>query len=260
MSLLINLVVALALSSVGFIMYVYFFSVGYGLSVAGIALTMLLTCFRGDPLSAAMCALLLIYGLRLGGYLLYRELKNANYRRLLKSESKSGVPVGVKCCIWIACAILYTCQTCPVLFRMEAGTGADAAGFVGTALMACGIVLEIAADLQKNAAKKKNPHRFVSTGLYRLVRCPNYFGELLLWTGVLVSGLSVFHGPLEWVLALLGWVGIVYVMFSGARRLELRQDRNYGADPEYRAYASRVPILIPFVPLYSVKKYGWLKA
>jgi hypothetical protein len=49
-------------------------------------------------------------------------------------------------------------------------------------------------------------------------------------------------------------------MFSGARRLEIRQDRNYEKDPEYRKYVKTVPILIPFIPLYSVKKYTFLVA
>ena len=53
---------------------------------------------------------------------------------------------------------------------------------------------------------------------------------------------------------------IAWVMFSGARRLELRQDRNYGADPEYQKYVRTVPIIIPFIPLYSVKKYKFLVA
>lgn len=49
-------------------------------------------------------------------------------------------------------------------------------------------------------------------------------------------------------------------MFSGARRLELRQNKSYGADPEYQAYAKSVPILLPFVLLYSVAKCGFLAA
>ena len=32
-----------------------------------------------------------------------------------------------------------------------------------------------------------------------------------------------------------------------------------GNNPEYQAYKKRVPILLPFVPIYSVKDYGWLK-
>ena len=47
-------------------------------------------------------------------------------------------------------------------------------------------------------------------------------------------------------------------MFSGARRLELRQDRTYGNDNQYQKYSKSTPILIPFIPLYSVKKYKWL--
>lgn len=47
-------------------------------------------------------------------------------------------------------------------------------------------------------------------------------------------------------------------MFGGARRLEIRQNRNYGNDPEYQAYVKKAPIILPLVSLYSVKKYKWL--
>ena len=47
-------------------------------------------------------------------------------------------------------------------------------------------------------------------------------------------------------------------MFGGARRLELRQNKNYGNDPEYQKYVKSTPILLPFIPLYSVAKYKWL--
>jgi hypothetical protein len=49
-------------------------------------------------------------------------------------------------------------------------------------------------------------------------------------------------------------------MFGGARRLEIRQNRTYGQDPEYQNYVKTTPIMIPFVPLYSVEKYKWLVA
>ena len=62
-----------------------------------------------------------------------------------------------------------------------------------------------------------------------------------------------------WIFALAGYAGIVYVMFGGARRLELRQNRNYGKDPEYQAYVKKTPILLPFIPLYSVANVTWLK-
>ena len=53
---------------------------------------------------------------------------------------------------------------------------------------------------------------------------------------------------------------IVYVMFSGAKRLELRQNKNYGADPDYQTYVKRTPILLPFIPLYHLEKVKFIVA
>jgi len=72
---------------------------------------------------------------------------------------------------------------------------------------------------------------------------------------VLVSGIPYLQGAFQWIIAVLGFLGITYVMFSGARRLEIRQDRNYGNDPVYQKYVSTVPIMIPLIPLYSVKNW-----
>ena len=259
----ILLLVSLVCSAVGFYMYIYFFSVGYGLSVAAIGVTLLIR-FAGawNPGELLCCLLLLVYGLRLSGYLLIREWKSAAYGKVLRPELERSkqMPLGPKLAIWIACALLYTLEASPVLFRLENDAPADWALWLGLVLMVAGLLLETAADVQKTRAKKVNAYRFVDTGLYRLVRCPNYLGEMVFWLGVLLSGITTLSGAWQWIAALLGFVLIVYVMFSGARRLEIRQDRNYGEDPEYQAYCKTVPILLPFVPLYSVEKYKFLSA
>ena len=269
MTYLVILTVSLLLSAIGFWRYVYFFSVGYGFAVAGIGVTLLIL-FRGilTPASCAACILFVVYGLRLGGYLMIREFRNAAYNKILRPENDRSktIPVGVKTAIWISCAVLYFLQTSPVIFRLEntANLVADgaamiapdtAAAWAGLCLMALGIALEIAADAQKTAVKRKNPDRFVDTGLYRIVRCPNYFGEMILWAGVFISGIPYLMGVFQWSIAILGLLGIYYVMFSGARRLQLRQDCNYGHDPVYQKYVKTVPIMIPLVPLYSVKNW-----
>lgn len=256
-------IVALVFSSIGFKKYVWFISIGYGFSVAAIGVALLI--LGGPGLSAGtICAsiLFVLYGLRLGGYLAYRELKSASYNNKMKTEIKSGdgMGFGAKCAIWISAALLYVCETSPVIFRISNGKGTDAFLIVGLVISAAGLVIETCADLQKNAAKKVNPRRFVDTGLYRIVRCPNYFGEMLFWTGVFVGGIPALHGVLQWIAALVGYLGIIYVMFGGARRLEIRQNRTYGDDPEYQKYVKTTPIMIPFIPLYSVEKYKWLVA
>ena len=77
---------------------------------------------------------------------------------------------------------------------------------------------------------------------------------------MLLTGVSALQTAGQRIIAVIGRLGIVYVMFSGVRRLELRQERTCGSDPEYQAYVAKVPILIPLVPLYSVKKHKWLVA
>ena len=261
---LVTIGIALLVSSIGFKKYVWFISLGYGFSVAAISAIVLCVYIRTMSVMAILTAVLLfIYGARLGGYLLYRELKSKAYNSKMKAEIKSGkgMPFGVKCCIWISAALLYACQTCPLLFRAQnILSGNDAVIIVGTSISLLGFIIEALADYQKSAAKKKNPKRFVDTGLYRIVRCPNYFGELLIWTGVFVGGITVYTNAFHWIAAIVGYLGIVYVMFSGARRLEERQTRTYGDDPEYQAYFKKTPILIPLIPLYSVVKWKWLVA
>ena len=259
--ILFMLLVSMLISSIGFKHYIWFFSIGYGFAIAGEGLYLLLSG-KTLTIGTLLCCLLLIaYGLRLGGYLTLREWKSNSYKTNMKGEIKDSktVPMGVKIAIWLACAILYVLQAVPVFYRMASGAADNAFVFIGAAVMAFGLWMETEADIEKNRAKKINSRRFVDTGLYRFVRCPNYLGEMLFWTGAVISGIGAVTGW-QWALVALGYLLITYVMFSGARRLELRQNRNYGADPEYQQYVKTVPIMIPFVPLYSVEKYKWLVA
>ena len=253
----------LLISAIGFKNYVWFISLGYGFSIAGEGLALLLLYNRSLTAGTLICCLLLIcYGLRLGGYLAIRERRSASYIKKMQGEIKDGktIPFGVKSAIWVTCAALYVTQVIPIFYRLHNGSGSNLFAYIGAAVMAFGLFFESLADIQKNAAKKADPRRFVDTGLYRIVRCPNYLGEMVFWTGVLISGFGSLTGAGQWIMALIGYLGIIYVMFSGARRLEIRQNKNYGSDPDYQSYIKTVPILLPFIPLYSVEKHKWLVA
>ena len=254
---------AMIISSIGFKNYVWFISLGYGFSIAGEGLLMLLLYGKTlTPGTIICCILFILYGLRLGGYLAIREFKSSSYKKNMTGEIKDGktIPFGVKVAIWVTCAALYVTQVSGVFYRLHNGSGSNIFTYIGAAIMLFGVTFESIADLQKNAAKKVNPRRFVDTGLYKYVRCPNYLGEMIFWTGVLVSGIGAVSGIGQWIVVLIGYIGIIFVMFSGARRLEIRQNKNYGNDPEYQKYVKTVPIMVPFIPLYSVEKYKWLVA
>ena len=204
--------------------------------------------------------ILICYGLRLGGYLAIRELKSSSYNKKMKNEISDGshMTIPLKIMLWISCALLYILMTSPIIFRFVNDSGSDVIFIIGMIITVLGISIESLADYQKSKAKKKNPHRFCDKGLYKIVRCPNYLGELIIWLGVFISGFSTLCSIGQCIIAIIGFLGIVYIMFSGARRLELRQDRTYKEDNDYQKYIKKTPILIPFIPLYSVKKHKWL--
>lgn len=251
---------ALLVSSIGFKKYVYFISIGYGYSIAAISVFSLV--FAGQSASLAtwlLCLLLIVYGLRLGTYLAIREAK-PSYRASQASDGDRQAPLGfgVKLSIWITVALLYVIMFMPMIQRLSAEARGLAdplplLGYVGAAVSALGICLESLADAQKSAAKKKAPKRFCDSGLYRITRCPNYFGELLVWTGSMIAGLSLLGSWLAWVLALVGYLSIVLIMIGSARRLEIKQEERYGKDPEFQAYVRKVPVLLPLLPIYSLK-------
>lgn len=264
--LLILLAVSLAVSAVGWIYFIYFFSIGYGFSIAALAIATAIIFSEVLTLPMViLCGVLLFYGVRLAMYLFIRERKSESYKKILyQPENTTKKPVFVMFMIWISCALLYVGQISPVsfyLYNAEMGEGvSELWAWIGVIVTTLGVAMETIADAQKNVAKKKNAQRFVDRGLYKIVRCPNYFGEILMWTGCFLVCFGASCSIWQWIVASIGYIGIVYVMFSGARRLEMRQDEVYGKDPEYQEYIKKTPLIIPFVPIYSVAKYSWLKA
>lgn len=269
--ILVLFIVALLLSSVGFKKFVYFLSIGYGFAVSGIGIALIVMNFipgfyKGSMnwVAYILCILLILYGCRLSGFLLAREIKSASYRKKVFENAETGstkkMPFFVLFSIWIIVGILYVQETSPIFYRLYNGNGDELLfPLIGACIMFIALLIETIADYQKSAAKKKNPKTFVSNGLYKFVRCPNYLGEILFWTGVLVSGVNVISGWAQWIMVILGYVLIVYVMVSGAKRLEIRQDKSYGDDPKYQEYKKKTPILMHLIPVKSIKNWKWLK-
>lgn len=250
-------VVCLVACCVGFIKYVYFMSIGYGFAVAaGAVATAIIFRDRLSLLTGIMLVLFVVYGFRLSGFLAYRELKNAAYRKTLADATKTEkpIPFPVLVVMWIFMGALYTIQLSPVFYRLYNGAADVVCPLIGVLISACGILLEALADKQKSAQKAVNPKMVATEGLYKLCRCPNYLGEIIFWTGVFVGSFSALKGAGQWAFAIIAWVCIIIIMFNGAHRLEKRQNKNYGDKPEYQAYVKKTPIIIPFVPFYSFEK------
>jgi steroid 5-alpha reductase family enzyme len=246
----------LAVSALGFLRTDWFISIGYGFSVAAqAALYALLYRDALSPVLVLQLLLYLAYGLRLGGYLVARERAASFAGELGASKARSaGLAGPLKPVIWVAVSALYVAMVSPLLSGLAMPAGAASPTLLpGIAVMALGLLLEAAADAQKARLKKRAPGDFARTGLYAIVRCPNYLGEMLFWFGGFVAALGSYASLAAVLLALAGLVCIELIMLGAARRLESKQAGRYGSDPAYQSYVRRVPILFPLVPLYSLR-------
>ena len=261
----ILLAVCAVLCAVGFYKFVYFLSIGYGIAVAGggiAVLVMYLLAPTPTPLFLVLlqAVLFVLYGVRLSGFLLAREWKNASFRKTevakatLAKNAEKKIPVFVLVTIWVSVAVLYTAQVSPMLFRIVNNSTDVLLPLIGMAISVFGIVLESIADSQKSAQKKERSEMVAMKGLYRIVRCPNYLGEIIFWTGVFISGISTYATIGQWITAIAAYICIVFIMFNGAQRLEKRQMGRYGDHKEYNDNANKTPIILPLVPIYHLNK------
>ena len=255
--LVLGLALCLICSALGFKRVEYFVSLGYAASVAAQAIAFpILYRDTIKGLALLQSGLLLAYGLRLGIFLALRGRVPSFQKQQAENKARS-IKVGglMKVAIWVGVSFLYVLLFLPALLTMSAQAGGMALVSVpvGILLMSAGLGLEACADWQKSRGKRRNPSRFCDVGLYRVVRFPNYFGEMVFWLGVWVSANSTFQTLSTWALGSLGFLFIILVMVGAGRRLELKQDKIYGSDAAYKAYSRRVPILFPFLPIYSLQ-------
>lgn len=115
---------------------------------------------------------------------------------------------------------------------------------IGFLLFLFGFLYETIADLQLYRFKQQNDHTaFLSSGLWRYSRHPNYFGELCLWFGL---GLAAFAKAPS-LFALISFIGPIfqtYVMsqLSGPKNHEPHMLKE---KPGFKDYQDSTPTIIP---------------
>ncbi len=256
-ALALCLLLCLLGSALGFKRVQYFVSLGYAASIALQAI--FISLLHRDTLrgwALVQVALLLAYGLRLGLFLALREKSSSYQTEQVETLARGSKITGwAKGAMWIGVSFLYVLMFLPALLTMSgqaAGQTLPSIPF-GVAVMVIGLATEAGADWQKSRFKKSSPTHFCNVGVFRVVRFPNYLGEMVFWFGVWISAMSAYQSVLVWALGSPGFICIELVMLGSSRRLELKQISRYGKDTAFRAYASQTPILFPCLPVYSLQ-------
>lgn len=250
--------VCLVVAAPGFRRVYYFVSLCYAGAIAAQSLVFALlfaTTISGWVMLQLL--LLLVYGVRLGAFLAVRERNPAYAAELARAERRTAeLKLWHQIAIWLGVSLLFTLLFLPALLTLslQAQGVWPVSTPLGVMIMAVGLWVESLADWQKYRYKAEHPTHYCDTGLYRVVRCPNYLGEMVFWFGVWFSCLSAYGSGAAWALSLLGMLYILALMTAASAGLERKQDERYGDRPDYQEYVRTVPILFPWVPLYTLRK------
>jgi len=201
-----------------------------------------------DARSALLLGLIVVWAARLGIFLLRRVLRTGKDERF--DEIKRS---------FVRLFLAWTLQGLWVSLTLAAALAAIIAGtrrplgipaLIGLVLWLLGFGLEVLADGQKRRFRSDpaNKDRFIQRGLWKWSRHPNYFGEILLWTGVAVIAAPVLRGW-QWATIISPlFVALLLTRVSGIPVLEKRANEKWGGRDDYESYRKRTSVLIPRPP------------
>jgi steroid 5-alpha reductase family enzyme len=198
-----------------------------------------------DARSLVLLAFVVVWAARLGTFLFGRVRRAGKDSRF--DELKPSFPRFLL--VWTLQGLWITCTLAAALAAMTSltrpGFGVPAA--IGAVVWVTGFAFEVVADSQKKRFRSDpaNRGRFIRSGLWSRSRHPNYFGEIVLWTGAAIVALPALRGAALVTLISPVFVALLLTKISGIPLLEKQSDERWGADPDYEAYKRSTPVLVP---------------
>ncbi|KAF4570009.1 hypothetical protein EYR40_008993 [Pleurotus pulmonarius] len=235
----------------------------------------------------------MIWAIRIAGFLLYRVLKTGSDTRFddIRSHFFKFLAFWIGQIVWVwTVSLPLTILNSPAISDYYDGGGDDPAfgtgrDIAGIVLWAIGLVIETTADIQKFRYKMSSSSpkdRPISAGLWGWSRHPPYFGEMLCWWGIWILCLSpTTNGDLSSSRRAAQYGAVVSPLFtflllmfaSGVPTAEKPQAKKYyllanGPDADgshsnawrhYKRYVDQTSILIPMPPVIYKRLPKWIK-
>ncbi len=195
-----------------------------------------------------ICAMVLIWSLRLGIYLLIRvgshlDVEEGRYKKM---REEWGASVNSKLFVFFQAQALSNIYLAVPFFlaAFNKREGLSLPEYAGTAIWAVSIIGEAIADAQLKNFKKNpaNKGKVCDVGLWNYSRHPNYFFESMIWVGYFLVALNADYG---W-LGILSPLTITLLLFrvTGIPLTEQQAIRSKG--DAYREYQRTTSMFVPW--------------
>jgi steroid 5-alpha reductase family enzyme len=220
----------------------------WGLGFVMVAWVVRLSTDANNARQWLLVAMVTVWGLRLAGYLFWRNHGNGEdfrYRAMRKHYGPRFGLISLVTVFALQGALMFVVSLSVQLGQADATPNIGVIAYIGVALWLVGLFFEAVGDAQlaRFKADPANQGMVMRTGLWRYTRHPNYFGDFLVWWGIFLiaaesgAGAWGFAGPLLMTLLL--------VKVSGAGLLEKDIATRR---PGYADYVRRTSGFIPRPP------------
>ena len=196
--------------------------------------------------SMLLVAMTTLWGVRLAGYLAWRNIGEAEDRRYRAMREYWGDRFGVVSLFtvfWLQAIVLWIVSF-PLQIGTTSTTALTALDAFGLALFCIGLLFEAVGDAQLARFKsdRQNAGKVFDRGLWSYTRHPNCFGDFLAWWGLFFVAAA---GGAWWTIFSPRLMAVLLMKVSGVTRLEKSlADRK----PEYQAYVQRTNAFFPWFP------------
>ena len=197
--------------------------------------------------SKVVVVMVIVWAMRLGLFLFIRVLKVGEDSRF--EDAKNSFVTFLMFFNISGLWVFLTTANALTLILNNSDLFGDFQFFVGLAIWIIGFSFEVIADEQKRRFRKKteNQGMFIVSGLWSISRHPNYFGEILIWTGMAIISLPVLSGWQYATLISPIFVTLLLTRISGVNLLEESADKKWGHLDNYQDYKKNTAVLVPFI-------------
>ena len=190
-------------------------------------------------------AMVSIWAIRLGGYLLIRIHKMGRDKRFDEMRSEFWSFFG----FWFLQGVSVFIIIIPsAFFLLKKEVSFNSLSFFGIFIWAIGLIIESIADNQKFQFKLKsvNTNKWPENGLWKYSRHPNYLGEILVWFGLFVTSfysLTQNEAIISFISPI--FISVLLLFISGIPLLEKKHNEKWANSIAYQTYKQLTGKLFP---------------